>query len=225
MGRVLGLFAIGVAIGALTGVPIGPVNVAVIDASYRHTLRRALAVGLGGAIADFVYATLGIVGIGPYLLAYPILPRILYGVSGVVLIGYGAITVRTRPVSAVAAHAPRSPTPAGRPAVTAGLPGSMTRGDVWSGLTIGLALILLNPAALVTWVVIVGSHLAGVGTESGLAASSGIFVGSFAWFALVAYLTNHGKRVLGDKAVWIPRTVGALLVGYGIYSLGRAVWS
>jgi arginine exporter protein ArgO len=209
MGEVLGLFAIGVAIGALTGVPIGPVNVAVIDAAYRHTLRRAVAVGLGGAIADFLYSTLGIVGIGPYLVAYPILPRILYGVSGVVLIGYGAITVRTRPVSAVAAHAPKSPTPSS---------------DVWSGLTIGLALILLNPAALVTWVVIVGSHLAGVSTGEGFAASSGIFVGSFAWFALVAYLTNHGKRVLGDKAVWIPRTVGALLVAYGLYSIGKAVW-
>ena len=224
MGIVLGLFAIGVAIGALTGVPIGPVNVAVIDAAYRHTLRRAVAVGLGGAIADFAYSTLGIVGMGPYLVAYPILPRILYGASGAVLIGYGAITVRTRPVSAVTAHAPRSPTPAGGPAGTAGPPGSVTRGDVWSGLTIGLALILLNPAALVTWVVIVGAHLAGVTTGEGLAASSGIFVGSFAWFVVVAYLTNHGKRVLGDKAVWIPRTVGGLLVAYGVYSIGRAVW-
>src|SRR5512146_181576 len=91
-GTVLMFLVIGVAIGALTGVPIGPVNVAVIDAAYRHTLRRAIAVGLGGAIADFVYATLGIVGIGPYLLAYPVLPRILYGLSGVVLIVYGALT-------------------------------------------------------------------------------------------------------------------------------------
>ena len=44
-------FLIGVAIGALTGVPIGPVNVAVIDGAYRHTLRRGMAVGLGGARA------------------------------------------------------------------------------------------------------------------------------------------------------------------------------
>src|SRR5215475_9658135 len=100
-------FAIGVAIGALTGVPIGPVNVAVIDSAYRHTLRRAIAVGLGGALGDFVYSTLGIVGVGPYLLAYPVLPRVLYGVSGVVLIAYGAITVRTRPVTPLAAHAPK----------------------------------------------------------------------------------------------------------------------
>jgi arginine exporter protein ArgO len=208
MGSVLSLFAIGIAIGALTGVPIGPVNVAVIDAAYRHTLRRAIAVGLGGAIADFVYATLGIVGVGPYLLAYPLVPRILYGISGAVLIVYGALTVRTRPVTPLAAHAPKSPTPSS---------------EVWSGLTVGLALILLNPAALVTWVVIVGSHMTGVSTTDGLAASTGIFVGSFGWFALVAYLTNHGKRVMGDKAVWIPRAVGVLLVAYGVYSIVRAL--
>jgi hypothetical protein len=71
--------------------------------------------------------------------------------------------------------------------------------------------------------VIVGSHFADVGTIDGLAASTGIFVGSFAWFALVAYLTNHGKRVMGDKAVWIPRVVGFLLIGYGGYSLVRGV--
>ena len=207
MVTVIGLFAIGVAIGALTGVPIGPVNVAVIDSAYRHTLRRAFAVGLGGALGDFVYSTLGIVGIGPYLQAYPVLPRVLYGVSGAVLIAYGAITVRTRPVTPLAAHAPKSPMPSG---------------DVRSGLAIGLALILLNPAALVTWIVIVGSHLADFGTLGGLAASTGIFVGSLAWFALVAYLTNHGKHVLGDKAVWIPRAVGGLLVAYGVYSIVRA---
>src|SRR5262249_45345853 len=163
---------------------------------YRHTLRRAYAVGLGGALADFAYSTLGIVGIGPYVQAYPVVPHVLYAVSGAVLIGYGAITVRTRPVKTIASDAAAAP----------------ARGDVWSGLSTGLALILLNPATLVTWIVIVGSskYLAAAGTAGGLAASTGIFIGSFTWFALVAYLTNHGKRVMGDKAVWIPRTVGML---------------
>jgi len=211
---VLTLFAIGVAIGALTGVPIGPVNVAVIDAAYRHTRRRAYAVGLGGALADFVYSTLGLVGVGPYVQAYPVVPRVLYAVSGVVLIVYGAITVRTRPVATQAIDGAAPP----------------PRDDVWSGLRVGLALILLNPATLVTWIVIVGSskYLASAGTAGGLAASVGIFLGSFAWFALVAYLTHHGRRVMGDKAVWIPRAVGMLLVLYGAYSLVRGasyLWS
>jgi len=205
---VLTFFAIGVAIGALTGVPIGPVNVAVIDAAYRHTLRRAMAVGAGGAVADFLYATLGIVGIAPYLQEYPLLPRILYGVSGVVLIVYGAITVRTRPVSPIGGDGRKAPAPSK---------------EMWSGFTVGVALIFLNPAALVTWVVIVGSHMGGVGHVDGMAAAVGVFCGSFGWFSLVAYLTTHGKRIMGEKAVWIPRVVGILLIGYGCYSLMRGV--
>jgi predicted metal-binding membrane protein len=51
----------------------------------------------------------------------------------------------------------------------------------------------------------------------------GIGVGSFGWFALVAYLADHGKKVLGHRAVWITRIVGVLLVVYGLYSLGRAL--
>jgi len=58
---------IGIAAGALTGVPIGPVNVAVIDAAYRHTLRRAIMVGAGGACADGLYSALGLLGVTPVL--------------------------------------------------------------------------------------------------------------------------------------------------------------
>ena len=40
--RVISYFVIGAVIGALTGVPIGPVNVAVIESAYRHRLKRAI---------------------------------------------------------------------------------------------------------------------------------------------------------------------------------------
>ena len=76
-------FLIGIAAGALTGIPIGPVNVAVIDAAYRHTLRRAIAVGMGGSIADCLYASLGVLGVTPVLKANPSVPPILYAISGV----------------------------------------------------------------------------------------------------------------------------------------------
>ena len=89
----------GVAAGALTGVPIGPVNVAVIDAAYRHTLRRAIAVGLGGACADFLYSALGILGVTPVLRSYAIVSPILYAVSGIVLLVYGFLTARSQPVA------------------------------------------------------------------------------------------------------------------------------
>jgi arginine exporter protein ArgO len=204
---VLSFFVIGFAAGALTGVPIGPVNVAVIDAAYRHTLRRAIAVAIGGACADGLYATLGVLGVTPVLDAWAWLRPIFFAISGVVLLVYGFLTARSQPVTPAQNEAPRSPQPSN---------------EMWSGFTVGLALIVLNPAAIVTWVMIMG-HVDPPTTLDGISCSVGVMVGSFSWFALVAYLTQKGKHVLGDKAAWIPRVVGVALMGYAVYLIVRAV--
>lgn len=206
-------FLIGAAAGAITGVPIGPVNVAVIDSAYRHTLRRAFAVGVGGAIADGFYAGLGVVGVTPVLRTYPSIPPLLYLASGIVLLAYGFLTARSQPV------APAQPSPDEARESTA----TMRRRELWSGFTVGLALILLNPAAIVTWVVIMGQIIPDATLTEGIACSIGVACGSFGWFALVAYLTHKGKSVLGDKAAWIPRLVGIALMVYSVYLLTKAV--
>ena len=201
----------GVAAGALTGVPIGPVNVAVIDAAYRHTLRRAIAVGLGGACADFLYSALGILGVTPVLRSYAIVSPILYAVSGIVLMVYGFLTARSQPV-----------TPAAHEAATADAP----ENELVLGFKTGLLLILLNPAAVVTWVVIteqIADHLGSPSKLTGLLCALGVMVGSFGWFCLVAHLTQRGKNVLGDKAAWIPRVIGVALMVYAVYLIARAV--
>ena len=200
---------IGAALGVVTGIPIGPLNVAIIDAAYRHHLRRAIAVGLGGALADFLYATLGILGLGQLLTAHAIVPPILYTLSGVVLIIYGILTVRAQPVD---------------PGV-AGQSDVVGKSYFWSGFGMGIALILLNPATLITWVVIVGSAMSDATQSEGMAAAIGVACGSAFWFTVVAYLANHGKKLLGKKTVILTRIVGALLIGYGVFSLARAGWT
>src|SRR3954451_899988 len=91
---------------AATGVPIGPVNVAVIDAAYRHTFRRAFAVGLGGACADCLYSALGVLGVTPVLKNYPSVLTGIYAVSGIVLLVYGFLTARSQPVAPAHPDAP-----------------------------------------------------------------------------------------------------------------------
>jgi putative LysE/RhtB family amino acid efflux pump len=204
---VLRYFLLGAAIGAGTGIPIGPVNVAVIDTAYRHHRKRAIAVGLGGAAADLLYAFLGIVGVGPMLKENPAVPPILFALSGIVLVIYGMMTVRAKPADPTKASVD---TEGARP-------------YFWGGFALGAALILLNPAAILTWVVIVGSAFTNFTETQGMVAALGIGVGSFAWFSFVAFLADRGKRMLGDKTVWITRIVGFALVGYGLYSIGRAV--
>lgn len=206
---------IGIAAGALTGVPIGPANVAVIDAAYRHTLRRALSVSAGAALADGLYAAGGVLGVTPLLRTYPSIPPILFAFSGVVLLIYGFLTARSQPVQPAAQ-------PEHRPSDT-GMIRKEQRREMWSGFTVGLALILLNPAAIVTWVVIMGSMIPTASTGEGIACALGVMIGSAGWFSLVAYLTQKGKSVLGDKAQWIPRVVGMALMVYAVYLLAKAV--
>lgn len=212
---VLMFLVFGVIAGAVTGVPIGPVNVAVIDAAYRHTMRRAIGVGLGGAVADAFYAGLGIIGVTPALSEYDSVKSVLYAVSGIVLLVYGFLTARSQPVTpAVAEDAP----------ATASQVDMIAKRELAVGMKLGVALIVLNPAAMVTWVLIVGSLLPSIANNwEGGSFAIGVLAGSFGWFALVAYLTHKGKHVLGDKAAWIPRLVGVALMGYAIYLLFKAV--
>jgi threonine/homoserine/homoserine lactone efflux protein len=206
---------IGVLAGALTGVPIGPVNVAVIHAAYRHTLRRAVAVGLGGAFGDGLYSALGVLGMHPVLERYPSVEPTLYAISGVVLLVYGFLTARSHP----------PPPPEATPDENEPSPSDsvVARRETLSGFKVGLALILLNPAAVATWVVIMGSMIPKHSQIEGLACTVGVLCGSTAWFMLVAYLTHKGKNVLGDKAAWIPRVVGIGLIFYAIYLLAKAI--
>jgi threonine/homoserine/homoserine lactone efflux protein len=170
-----------------------------------------MAVGFGGACADFFYSGLGILGITPVLRSYAIVSPILYAVSGIVLLVYGFLTARAQPVAAAhgESHKPDEPV-----------------NELALGFKTGALLILLNPAAIVTWVVIteqISKHLTPVTPVRGILCALGVMGGSFAWFSLVAHLTQRGKNVLGDKAQWIPRIIGVALMVYAVYLIAQAV--
>ncbi|GAB4562767.1 MAG: hypothetical protein Tsb0020_11330 [Haliangiales bacterium] len=221
-------FFMGLAVGVLSGVPIGPVNLAVIDAAYRFTMRRAVTIGFGGAIGDGIYAIVGILVMGPVLDAYPVVTPVLYAVSGVVLFVYALLAIRNQPSVAVDPIKPPAASEPQNPAVKASeLPGSEVAqggGGSWlSGVLVGIALILMNPAAVVTWVIIVGLFMQGATPANGLSATAGVMVGSFGWFTGVAYLTHRGKNVIGAKTLQVTRFVAYLILGYSIFALGRAL--
>jgi arginine exporter protein ArgO len=86
------------------------------------------------------------------------------------------------------------------------------------GVGVGLAATLLNPSAVVTWVVIVGTHAAGVTPLEGGAWVTGIVLGTFAWFLVVLYLALRGARARRGAA-WLTRVLAVLVVVSGVVSL------
>lgn len=202
-------FLMGATVGVLSGVPIGPVNLAVIDAAYRSSLRRAMIVGLGGAVGDGLYALVGILAMGPILERYPVVSPVLYGVSGAGLFVYALRVIRAQPSA-----------PVSKPRV---VPVKERDESLWSGFWLGLALILMNPAAIVTWVIIVGLFMQGVTPAHGLMATVGVTIGSLAWFTSVAHITERGKNLIGEATLKITRVVAYLILGYSIFAMGRAL--
>lgn len=206
--HILGFFAVGLGIGVATCIPIGIANVIVIDAAYRHGPRRALGASVGGALADGIYAGLGIFGIGPLMGKYPFLPYVLHGISGCVLLVYGTLLLRARPALAEPTEARST---------------GQREGHLVGGFIVGLAATLLNPSAIVTWVVIVGGHASGITDFEAAAWLIGIVAGTLAWFLVVMCFALRGRRVLRDKAMWMTRIVAMLVIGSGLFSAGSVL--
>src|SRR5687768_12775225 len=92
----------GLVVGFVGGIPVGPVNAAVIDTAMRKCVRRALAIGAGGAFVDFLYSQVAIMGLGSLLSGAPSLATAFLGVGGVILVVLGVKTTAARPLDDVA---------------------------------------------------------------------------------------------------------------------------
>jgi threonine/homoserine/homoserine lactone efflux protein len=162
---------LGIGLGIVTGMPLGVINVAIVEAAVSGRVRFATAVGVGGALADTVHATLAFIGLGRLLIAQPGPARVLALVAAAIVIGYAVVTWRRRDVPA-----PPREIKAGR------------------GVLVGLLLTLPNPAALTAWVAVAAAVWPGIAIEDGVVLGAGVGVGSGLWFAGLARIVSRNKE-------------------------------
>ncbi len=193
---------LGIGLGAITGLPLGVVNVAIVEAATRPG-RRAAGIGVGGALADGVHAALAFGGIGGVIVARPAAATALHVIAGVILIAYAASLWRARPN-------PDAPTAA------ATAPASFGRGVVT-----GLGLTLPNPAALGAWIA-VAAAIAPSSTGLGLVTAAGVALGSAAWFVTLARLAARGAGVARPRR-GLTRAVAVVIALLGVAAIVRGV--
>jgi L-lysine exporter family protein LysE/ArgO len=194
----------GLVVGFVGGIPVGPVNAAVIDTAMRKCVRRALAIGVGGAFVDFLYSQIAVMGLSSLLSGQPSLATAFLGIGGIVLVVLGVKTTAAPPIDDVSPPPPAD------------------KGALLSSFLSGVLLTVANPACLVSWVLLAGTVLQGLGRFEVFVAGIGIFAGTSVWFALIAWLAAKGRVKLGPRAAWVTRTVGAFLVVYGVFLVGKA---
>lgn len=190
---------IGVGLGAVTGMPLGVVNVAIVDAAIAGRPRFALGVGLGGACADGVHAALAFAGIARLVTARPDAMRALAVAAAVLIAGFAIASWRRR-------------------APTARVRGP---GGLAAGIASGAALTLPNPGALTGWVAIAAALAPQATGGEAAAFALGVAAGSAGWFTL---LGRWAARLPPGHAAarWIPRIAIAALVAIAGYGVVRA---
>ena len=114
-------------------------------------------------VLDSLYAALGVLGVTPVLKSYPHVLTDLCREWDQRLI-YGFLTARSQPVAPAHPDAPHVV--------------RETAHEMWSGFKVGLALIVLNPAAVATWVVIMAFGVLEANTSEGVVCAIGVFIGS-----------------------------------------------
>lgn len=202
----LGLVMRGVVVGFTIAAAVGPISLLVIRRTIAHGRGYGLASGLGVATADASYggiAAFGLTAVSGVLIA----ARLALGLAGgVVIIGLGLRTIRSRPSEVAQA--------ADRPGLVAAY------GSIY-------ALTMTNPMTILSFAAV----FAGLGFAAGAttfadaaALTVGVGGGSALWWVVLTGVVGWLRgKVSAQGLTWVNRVAGAALVAFGLVAIAVAL--
>lgn len=199
---------IGFAFGFIGSAPIaGPIAVLVFGRSLDARYRSALLVGMGGALAESIYALLAFWGFAELLAEHVWIEPVSRAAGALILLGLGVSFLWRKP-------SPDKP----EAAESAGA------GSFFTGLTISA----LNPTLIATWTGAVAT-LRGTGAvsvEGALAVPFGVAagLGIACWYVvLVSLVRRYRARFRKETLDRVLRVFGVFVVGVGVWFAVRFI--
>jgi threonine/homoserine/homoserine lactone efflux protein len=194
----------GAGIGFAVAAPVGPIGMLCIRTTLERGRVAGFAAGLGAAVADAIYGTIGVLGVTA-ISGYIEAQRFWLELGGsVFVVAFGIHLWVTKP--------------------NVGNGNDEIPVSLWADFMKTLVLTLANPSTILTFMAI----FAGV---PGAAASSmaavpvivlGVLLGSAAWWLFLSQGVGFIRHKISDRALqWMNWAAGALLVAFGIYTLGH----
>lgn len=198
-------FFVGFILGLVINIPIGPINVLVVNSYLRKGFSHSISVGLGGAFMDFFYFFIILSGLN--LFDIPTGFDFYYQMVGsVVIILMGLKELFSN-------HS-----------IETNKTFKKNTKTIVAFFLLGIFLYVSNPALVVSMTAI-ALYIKGLGLIEQSVASSflislGLFVGSSLWFYLLAKVVEKYKdKILNKFYPVIVKTSGVLLIGFGSYFL------
>lgn len=210
-------FLAGAVCGFIVSVPVGPVNLTVINQALRKGFLPAFLCGLGAIVAETLYATLMLAGHST-ILDHPTVKWAMRIVALVVIVvlGVRSLLIKTEKIEASVATAERVD-------------------ERWHhprAVVLGFILTISNVFLILLWASLGAALFAHEWVEPSRASRgaclAGVFTGGLAWFFLLAFFVSRAHRRVKPKVMTLlVRACGAVflvfaaLLAWRLFLAGR----
>ena len=197
--------------GYLACIPVGPVNVTIINTGALRGFRHALLVGIGAVLMEVIYSGIAFAGFAQ-LFESTFMRALMELVSFVVVsaIGLRYLMAREMPATPHAVEIVEN------------------RLHPHTAFMTGFVRVLGNPATLLFWIAFAAACVSHEWIDqswlSKAAVVAGIGMGAFCWFAKLSYAVSLGHGRFSNRVLLRTAHVsGVLLLCAGLFMGGRLV--
>jgi len=199
----------------LLAIPVGPVNLTIINEGARRGFKWALLITLGATTMEILYCFVAFTGLASFLLGGEYIRAVMEVFSFVFMLALGIKFLTAKSVSLQLS------------ATTDRLEARLEQKlHPHSAYMTGFVRVLANPGVMVGWFVLAANFISRnwVTPElSGrMACVGGVGLGTILWFLVLAYSSSRGLRKFSEKTlVKIEHWSGVALI---IFALLDGVW-
>lgn len=190
----------GVAAGFFISIPVGPINLTIINEGARRGFRWALMIGLGSVLMESIYCAISLTGFAAFLEA-PMMRSFMELLSFLFLLFLSWKYFRAKSI----------------PDHTHGADVLEQKLHPRSAFMIGFVRVLGNPAVLLVWLTLTATFLSHnwVDDTPGdrVACVIGVAIGATVWFILLAWVVSKGHGRFSPRTLLrMEHISGALLL-------------
>jgi threonine/homoserine/homoserine lactone efflux protein len=204
LGTIIVAAATGVCSGLLLSIPIGPVNLTIMNEGARGGFARAAVIGLGASLMEVIYCTIAFAGFAS-MLTGDLVRGLMEVVSFAFLVGLGLKFLMTERVPAATRFETR---------IERGL-------DPHSAFMMGFVRVMANPGVLLFWIVLAAHFISWRWVAETWPAKGacivGVMVGTSMWFVTISYTVSLGQGKFSERTlVRMQKGSGLGLLGLGM---------
>jgi L-lysine exporter family protein LysE/ArgO len=199
---------LGIFVGLLAAVPLGPVNVFVVSQALKRDFSHGLLAGLTAAALDTVFCFVALAGFFQIKLNLPpYATSVLKVTAALIILVLSAKLIHDSHKFSIPRDGDKLPSAAPKPILGV------------------LVLYVSNPTLYMFWVAVAGAvtghHLVRFGAWTAVAFAAAVGMGSMLWYlSLVRFVSRRQHRIKPETFRKALFYLGLALAGFAIYTLG-----